>query len=199
MGGISMDDNLILMDTRPTRADAVKNRELLLETARRLFSEQGVDAVSMTTIAQEARVGKGTLYRHFTNKIDLCEALLDEDQRDLQNRTLQHLKCQGKPLEDLRWFVREVAAFVERNRTLLVIEGGMSMLGHPAHTWWRQTIHALLQRMNPSVNVEYVTDVIYVMLDVRIAQFQRVTMGYQFQYILDELDKLVQQIATKTD
>lgn len=194
-----MDDNLILMDTRPTRADAVKNRELLLETARRLFNEQGVDAVSMTTIAQEAGVGKGTLYRHFTNKIDLCEALLDEDQRDLQNRTLQHLSCQGKPLEDLRWFVREVASFVERNRTLLGIEGTVSMLGHPAHTWWRQTILALLQRINPSADVNYATDVIYVMLDVRIEQFQRVVMGYPFQYILDELDALVRRIAENTD
>src|SRR5690606_32590114 len=79
--------NLIMPDPRPTRADAVTNRELLLSTAPDLFERVGVDVVTMTPIAQEANVGKGTLYRHFNNKNDICQALLDQDMRDLQSRT----------------------------------------------------------------------------------------------------------------
>jgi AcrR family transcriptional regulator len=194
-----MDNNLIMVDARPSRADAVKNREILLETARRLFHEQGVDAVSMTTIAQEAGVGKGTLYRHFTNKIELCEALLDENQRILQVETLQRLAYQGDPLADLRWFVRAVATFVEDNRPLLVIDGGTSMLGHPAHLWWRQTIRALLQKINTTADVDYLADVVYVMLDIRTAHFQRIGMNYDFQRLLDGLDTLILRLAHETD
>jgi AcrR family transcriptional regulator len=82
-----MDEIVMYGESLPSRADALKNRALLLETARRLFSEQGVEAVSMTAIADAAGVGKGTLYRHFENKAQLCQALLDDDQRALQERT----------------------------------------------------------------------------------------------------------------
>jgi len=186
-----MDDNLILTDIRPSRADAVKNRELILRTAQRLFTEQSVEAVSMTTIAQEAGVGKGTLYRHFTSKIELCEALLDEDQRDLQQRTLHRLAQQNEPVEDLCWFVREVMAFIERNRPFLSFEEGLSMLGHPAHFWWRQTIRALLQKINPAIDLDYATDVIYVMLDVRTTHFQRYGLNYTFERMLDGLETTI--------
>jgi AcrR family transcriptional regulator len=103
-----MNNDLILPDPQPSRADAVKNRALLLETAQALFEEQGVDAVSMTAIADTAGVGKGTLYRHFKNKQELCNALLDEDMRSLQDRTLRRLGGGGDACEDLRWFLDQV-------------------------------------------------------------------------------------------
>jgi AcrR family transcriptional regulator len=56
----------------------------ILTTARTLFSERGVDAVSMHQIAQAAGVGQGTLYRRYTHKGSLCEALLDEEIRQFQ-------------------------------------------------------------------------------------------------------------------
>ncbi|MET0726044.1 MAG: helix-turn-helix domain-containing protein, partial [Leifsonia sp.] len=48
----------------PTRRDARRNRSRLLEEARRLFAERGVDA-SLEELASRAAVGIGTLYRHF--------------------------------------------------------------------------------------------------------------------------------------
>ena len=115
-----MSDNLILPDdSRPTRSDAVKNHALLLETAQRLFKEHGVEAVSMTAIAEAAGVGKGTLYRHFENKAVLTHVLLDEDMRDLQTRSLRRLQQEGDPLDDLHWFLEQVVRFVDRNEELL--------------------------------------------------------------------------------
>lgn len=52
------------------RADAAQNRELLLDAARHLFSQQGAD-VSMRAIAAQAGVGIATLYRHFPTREDL--------------------------------------------------------------------------------------------------------------------------------
>lgn len=194
-----MDDNLILQDVRPTRSDALKNRGLLLETALRLFNEHGVDSVSMSAVAQAAGVGKGTLYRHFPNKTQLCEELIDSDQRDLQDRTLRHLRENaGDPRGNLRWFLGEVLAFVERNRELLfsaIIGGAGVMLGHPAHSWWRQTIRGLLMQIKPSVDIDYATDVLFVMLDARTIHYQQTSNRYTCQRVqsglLDILEHLI--------
>jgi AcrR family transcriptional regulator len=59
--------------TKPRRADARRNRERILEAARTVFAERGVDA-QMDDVARAAGVGVGTVYRHFPNK----EALLGE-------------------------------------------------------------------------------------------------------------------------
>jgi len=57
----------------PTRADALRNRELLLTTALEVFAGQGTD-VSLKVIAEAAGVGIGTLYRHFPTREALLEA-----------------------------------------------------------------------------------------------------------------------------
>ena len=58
---------------RPLRADARRNRDLILTTAARLFAERGPD-VPTDTIAKEAGVGSGTLYRHYPSRESLIEA-----------------------------------------------------------------------------------------------------------------------------
>jgi AcrR family transcriptional regulator len=191
-----MDDKLVFVDQRPTRSDAVRNRELLLETARRLFAEQGVDAVTMSDLAEAAGVGKGTLYRHFANKVDLCHELLDQDQRDLQNRTFARLRENGSPCADIEWFLREVIAFVMRNQSLVFAESAISgALAHPAHLWWRQTIRGLLMRLNPNIDVDYLADVLYVMLDPRTIYYQVATRNWGLDQIANSLIGVLRQLT----
>ncbi|MGA6207529.1 TetR/AcrR family transcriptional regulator [Nocardia testacea] len=59
------------------RADARRNRELVLRTAVHLFTDEGPE-VSIGRIAQRAGVGAGTVYRHFPSKEVLVEAVLAE-------------------------------------------------------------------------------------------------------------------------
>ncbi len=59
---------------RKPRADARRNRELLLETAKAAFTDVGAD-VSLDEIARRAGVGIGTLYRHFPTRDALIEAV----------------------------------------------------------------------------------------------------------------------------
>jgi AcrR family transcriptional regulator len=59
---------------RPPRADAVRNRERVITAARKLMARKGLDA-QMEEIAREAKVGVGTVYRHFPTKDDLVDAL----------------------------------------------------------------------------------------------------------------------------
>lgn len=65
---------------RPTRADAVRNRERLLDAAARLVEQRGVEAVTMDDVAAEAGVGKGTVYRRFGSRVGLMAALLDHSE-----------------------------------------------------------------------------------------------------------------------
>ncbi|MBB5082377.1 TetR/AcrR family transcriptional regulator [Nonomuraea endophytica] len=86
----SSSETLEILRARPVaeRADAARNREKVLKAAARLFAEKGVEAVSMDTIAAEAGVGKGTLFRRFGDKSGLAVALLDRREQELQERIL---------------------------------------------------------------------------------------------------------------
>jgi AcrR family transcriptional regulator len=61
--------------SRTLRADAARNRELLLAAAADEFAERGLDA-SVADIARRAGVGKGTVFRHFATKDDLISAIV---------------------------------------------------------------------------------------------------------------------------
>lgn len=58
---------------RPTRADAARNYDKLVEAAQELFHVEGIE-VALDKVAAEAGVGIGTLYRHFPNRTALVEA-----------------------------------------------------------------------------------------------------------------------------
>lgn len=59
------------------RADAQRNRRKVLDTARDLFAERGLE-IPVEEIARAAGVGVGTFYRHFPTKEDLLAALVDD-------------------------------------------------------------------------------------------------------------------------
>ncbi|OLT11273.1 TetR family transcriptional regulator [Actinomadura sp. CNU-125] len=73
---------------RGERADAARNRELLLATAREMIAEHGVAKVTMDGLAERAGLGKGTVFRRFGTRAGIFRALLDADERRFQERVL---------------------------------------------------------------------------------------------------------------
>jgi AcrR family transcriptional regulator len=61
---------------RPQRADARRNRKAVIAAARARFAEEGM-AAQIDDIAHDAKVGVGTVYRHFPTKEDLIDALIE--------------------------------------------------------------------------------------------------------------------------
>lgn len=61
---------------KPLRADALRNREAVLETAYRSFAAEGL-SIPIDEIARRAGVGAGTVYRHFPTKNALFAAVVD--------------------------------------------------------------------------------------------------------------------------
>jgi AcrR family transcriptional regulator len=62
---------------RPLRADARRNRERIVKAARAVFADQGIEA-QIDDVAKRAKVGVGTVYRHFPTKEAIVEALVRE-------------------------------------------------------------------------------------------------------------------------
>jgi len=67
---------------RPLRADAERNRRLLLDAARELFAERGLQ-VTLDDIARHAGLGVGTAYRRFASRERLIDALFEERVGDI--------------------------------------------------------------------------------------------------------------------
>jgi AcrR family transcriptional regulator len=133
------------------RADAARNRIRVLEAAEKLFAERGVDAVTMDDVAGAAGVGKGTLYRRFGDKGGLAMALLDQRERELQERILTG----PPPLGPGAGAADRLGAFIEAYLELLDRQLDLVLLSETAttgarfrtgaHTLWRQHCRHLLE------------------------------------------------------
>src|SRR6202012_978811 len=85
---------------RRPRADALRNRDRVLEAAKAVFSAGGPDA-SLDAVAKRAGVGIGTLYRHFPMREALFEAVYRREVEQL-SELAEQLKTDSKPVEALR-------------------------------------------------------------------------------------------------
>ena len=79
---------------RPERADAARNRRLLLAVAREMLAAEGADKLTMDALADRAGLGKGTVFRRFGTRAGIFQALLDDDEVDFQRQVL----CGPPPL-----------------------------------------------------------------------------------------------------
>jgi len=70
------------------RADAARNRQHLLATAREMLAGQGADTLTMDGLAERAGLGKGTVFRRFGTRAGIFRALLDDTERDFQEQVL---------------------------------------------------------------------------------------------------------------
>ena len=95
---------------RKPRADAVRNRERVLEAAKAVFSAGGPDA-SLEAVARRAGVGIGTLYRHFPTREALFEAVYRREVEQL-GELAEQLKREPQPVEALRRWLRSNVEFV---------------------------------------------------------------------------------------
>jgi AcrR family transcriptional regulator len=97
---------------RKPRADAKRNRERLLEVAKKVFTRDGA-AASLDDIARRSGIGNATLYRHFPTRDALIEAVYRSEVEKLAAAE-ERFAATLPPLEALRaWmllFIDHVAA-----------------------------------------------------------------------------------------
>lgn len=100
---------------RKPRADASRNRDRLLETARILLAERGTQ-VQLPEVARAAGVGIGTVYRHFPAQADLIEALAEQRFEEIEE--FARTECLTRPGSGLDRYLRHVGAVLAADRAL---------------------------------------------------------------------------------
>jgi AcrR family transcriptional regulator len=95
---------------RKPRADAIRNRERVLEAAKLVFSQGGTEA-GLEAVARQAGVGIGTLYRHFPTREALYEAVYRREVEQLADMA-GRLAAELPPLQGLRQWIGALVEFI---------------------------------------------------------------------------------------
>lgn len=109
MEGASVYKGPVITNRKP-RTDALRNRERVLEAAKVVFSLGGPEA-SLEAVAKKAGVGIGTLYRHFSTREALYEAVYRREVDQLVELARQ-LETQATPVEALRRWMQAGVEFM---------------------------------------------------------------------------------------
>jgi AcrR family transcriptional regulator len=129
---------------RPLRADAERNRQRILDAAKTLFAERGVD-VSVEEIAAAACVGIGTFYRRFPDRESLVEAVFETKMEQVVQVARDALEIDD-PWDAFRTFVLTVARMHAHDRGLKSVTLG-SVRGREVAATFRAAIQPLAQQL----------------------------------------------------
>jgi AcrR family transcriptional regulator len=94
------------------RRVAARNRTALITAAREVFAEQGLNA-PLSAVARRAGVGQGSLYRHFTDRVALASAVLDENVRQIERAAAEPGASLESVLGVITWHLSRSTAFVD--------------------------------------------------------------------------------------
>jgi AcrR family transcriptional regulator len=130
------------------RADAQRNRERILKTAKEAFTRFGAEA-SLDDIARQAGVGPGTLYRHFPSREELLKAVYRTEIEKLAAAERAFAETLP-PLEALRaWlllFVEAIAAKQVIAPALSALVGDPKKVFEASYAQMHEAVRSLVNR-----------------------------------------------------
>ncbi len=132
------------------RSDAARNRERLLTAARELISECGAAGLTMDRLAEQAGVGKGTVFRRFGSRAGLMLTLLSESEAAFQERFMFGPPPLGPGAPGLQrliaFGVERIAYTVEFGELALAAQNtSRGEFEPPAAALWHRHIELLLR------------------------------------------------------
>lgn len=129
--------------SRELRRDAVLNRERVLAAAVTAVLRQG-RKVPMATIADEAGVGVGTLYRRYPTREALLTALTERSFEMVRVLAEEAAERPGAAMAALDWFLEGTIA--HRDQLVLPLHGGPSTLSATAKAFQAE-VHSAVTRL----------------------------------------------------
>jgi polyketide synthase 12 len=138
---------------RVERADAVRNRQHLLATAREMLAEQAADTLTMDGLAERAGLGKGTVFRRFGTRAGIFQALLDDAERAFQEQVLSGPPPLGpgaSPLDRLIAYGRARVGFLFAHREIAraALDGSQPIPAGPETSLSRIHVRTLLGQID---------------------------------------------------
>jgi AcrR family transcriptional regulator len=120
---------------RKPRSDAQRNRERILEVAKQVFTRRGADA-SMGEIARRAKIGPGTLYRHFATRDELLATVYITEVEKLA-AAQKKLSAELPPIKALRAWLLVFIDYIAAKK--IIAPALNAMAGGPARVFQQTT------------------------------------------------------------
>ncbi|MCY8910784.1 TetR/AcrR family transcriptional regulator [Bacillus atrophaeus] len=190
------------MEKKPTSLKLPReeiNRRRILESAKELFIEHGVETVNMHQIAKMAGVGQATLYRRYTEKGDICIEVVREECQPLFEEIDSYLDqtSEETALERLYQVIMKFIAFLEKRVPWLCsvsrASSGYRPFQSPLYQWMRITCRRLLQEAvdtgeASAVDVPYTVETL--MATLFNIDFHLKDQGFSTEQILQGLQRI---------
>lgn len=182
------------------RADAARNRQLLLTAAKSLIDSDGAAAVTMDAVAREAGVGKGTVFRRFGSRTGLMFALLDHSETELQQAFLSGPPPLGPgapALDRLLAYGRARLAMTAAHLDVLIEAGADSgeFMNHPVWRMSTQHVQILLRQLGFGDEVDVAALAVQAPLGAPAVRHLMTHPGLDVATIADRWERMVRGLA----
>jgi AcrR family transcriptional regulator len=171
------------------RADAARNRQKILCSARRLIAERGLENVSMDDIAADAGVGKGTLFRRFGDRASLAHALLDATESSFQEQLIRGEPPLGPgapPCERVIAFGEAMIDLcVDRRDLMAEVQAGPRWLRTNIYSGYRAHLAYLVAQAAPEQDAEFASDALLSVLRADLVHHLVVDRGMPVERLKD--------------
>ena len=189
---------------RKERADASRNRGKILVAADQLFASKGACNVSMDEVAEAAGVGKGTLYRRFSDQAGLAMALLEEKEKQLQDAVIRGpapLGPGGPPGDRLAAFVDALLDLLDAHTELHVLSETSSRGARyrsGLYAFYRLHVQLLLEQLDPDMDAEVMADIVLAPLDAELFQHLHTDRSVEVTRMRTSLQRMIRSFTTST-
>jgi AcrR family transcriptional regulator len=193
---------LPLIDAEPPeRADAARNRRLVLDAARELF-QRSPECVTMEAVAAAAGVGKGTVFRRFGDRAGLARAVISDVESSLQEGMIRGPAPlgPGAPACDrLLAFGRAYLEFLDGNAEILVSAQGptANWLVSGVYAMYRTHVALLLEQAGCGASAPYLADVVMAPLNAPTFLYHRKVRGLSLQEQVEAFEDLVNRLTAR--
>jgi AcrR family transcriptional regulator len=192
-------DPLPLLDQPPReRSDAARNREALLAAAARLVDRHGVDCVTMESVAAEAGVGKGTVFRRFDSREGLMASLLDRSETEWQRLVIEGPPPLGPgapPLDRLHALGRSRMELNLAHAELIRAAGRSAVRSYAAVSFAAMHVRYLLGELGVRGDIGFLATALLAPLEMVILVQQTRDDAIPLQRIQHGWDDLVRRVV----
>jgi AcrR family transcriptional regulator len=190
---------LPLLDQPPReRSDAARNREALLEAAARMVERNGVDCVTMDSLAAEAGVGKGTVFRRFDSREGLMAALLNRSETEWQRAVIEGPPPLGPgapPRERLRAFGHSRMELNLTHAELIRAAGRAGQQSYAAVSFAAMHVRYLLNELGVRGDVSFLATALLAPLEMVVLVQQTRIERIPLERIQHGWDDLVRRVV----
>lgn len=116
-----MDERAVMAKEQEKSRLVEKRRREILDAARHVFAEKGFRVATIDDIASYLSVGKGTIYRYFTDKKSLLIAVFEDGMQQLLVTMYSHIEAVVTPSDKIRCAVKTYFEFFDANPELVEI------------------------------------------------------------------------------